>query len=698
MPDLVSMPAARQTVTMKARLAAAGLMHASRPSGPPAPDGTENVPASARVSAARSRARERVDRQRQLLRPVGWVLIAIVVTAGLNSHPAPGLSGVRLGVSLALAGYAVAVAATVAVAWARRGYLFQVLLIGLIGGCGVALAALQPHGPAEIAASVGVWIAAVRLPLRPAIVATVLITGALAVTIALTQQPAAQPALAATLLCLLLAMTGQFIRRGRESQDRTELLMAQLQDAREAEAAAAALAERSRIAGELHDVLAHALSGLAIQLQGARKLADREAASSALRAALERSADLAKEGLADARQAVGALRGDRLPTVDQVGALVEDFRRDTGAEATLRIDGTPPPAARRREPGAIPRRSGGAHQRHPLRAGHLGGRDRALRTGPDDSRGRGSRAADWVTGAGGTGCARGGRRPRAGGSRQRSHRESTARRGRRRARAHGDAGAGNPGGRQRAGRAHRRRVARGTGGPRVTTAPPGRIRVLIADDQRVVRDGLSMLVSLIDEVEVVGLASDGTEAVRLAEEHRPDVILMDLRMPGVDGATATAEVRQRLPGTQVLVLTTYADEAAILAALRAGALGYLTKDASAEQIEAAVRAVHAGQTHLDPAVQARLVATVTGRGPAPGPASDQAGHGGPPPAGLTSREAEVLTLLASGLSNAEIAQRLFLSNATVKTHINRIFAKTGARDRAQAVRFAYQHGLATPAP
>ena len=230
----------------------------------------------------------------------------------------------------------------------------------------------------------------------------------------------------------------------------------------------------------------------------------------------------------------------------------------------------------------------------------------------------------------------------------------------------------------------------------MTTPPPGRIRVLIADDQRVVRDGLSMLVSLIDGVEVVGLASDGTEAVRLAEAHRPDVILMDLRMPGVDGAAATAQVRQRLPGTQVLVLTTYADEAAILAALRAGALGYLTKDASAEQIEAAVRAVHAGQTHLDPAVQARLVATVTGQ--APGPATDPAGRAGPPPAGLTSREAEVLNLLASGLSNTEIAQRLFLSNATVKTHINRIFAKTGARDRAQAVRFAYQHGLATPAP
>jgi len=231
----------------------------------------------------------------------------------------------------------------------------------------------------------------------------------------------------------------------------------------------------------------------------------------------------------------------------------------------------------------------------------------------------------------------------------------------------------------------------------VSATPPGRIRVLIADDQRVVREGPGMLVSLIDEVEVVGSASNGAEAVRLADAHRPDVILMDLRMPDVDGVAATADLRERLPSARVLVLTTYADDTAILSALRAGAVGYLTKDASAEQIETAIRAVHAGQTHLDPAVQARLVATVTSEGP-PGPAPDQAGRAGPPPAGLTSREAEVLTLLASGLSNAEIAQRLFLSNATVKTHINRIFAKTGARDRAQAVRYAYQHGLAMPAP
>jgi signal transduction histidine kinase len=326
---------------MKARLAAAGLFPFGEPSGPPAPPDGEEGQASARVTAARARAQERQDRQRQLLRPLGWVLIAIVVTVGLNSRPAPGLTGARLAVSVALVVYAVAVATTVVGAWVRRGHAIHLALIGVIGGCGVALAALQPHGPAEVAASMAVWIAAIRLPLLAGLAVGGVITAALAVTIALTEQPAAQPALYAVLLCLLLAVTGQFIRRSRESQDRTELLMAQLQDAREAEAAAAALAERSRIAGELHDVLAHALSGLAIQLQGARKLAERESASAGLRGALERSAELAREGLADARQAVGALRGDRLPTVDQVGTLVEDFQRDTGAEATLRIDGTP---------------------------------------------------------------------------------------------------------------------------------------------------------------------------------------------------------------------------------------------------------------------------------------------------------------------------------------------------------------------
>jgi len=249
-------------------------------------------PVRPRWRRARSRARERGDAARQALWPLGWAFIAIVVTASVQAHPAPGLRGAGLGVTLALAVYAAAVATAVTPGWARRGLAAQAVVAGLIGGAGVALAAWQPHGPVELAAPMGVWIAAVRLPPAPAAAAAGTITAALAVVAGLTEHPPVQSAITATLVCLLLAVTGQFIRRGRQSQDRTELLMAQLQDAREAEAATAALAERSRIAGELHDVLAHSLSGLAIQLQGARKLAGREQVSDGLRATIERSAEL----------------------------------------------------------------------------------------------------------------------------------------------------------------------------------------------------------------------------------------------------------------------------------------------------------------------------------------------------------------------------------------------------------------------
>jgi DNA-binding NarL/FixJ family response regulator len=218
----------------------------------------------------------------------------------------------------------------------------------------------------------------------------------------------------------------------------------------------------------------------------------------------------------------------------------------------------------------------------------------------------------------------------------------------------------------------------------MTKAP---IRVLIADDQRVVRDGLTLVVGLIDGVDVVATAEDGTEAVECAEREHPDVVLMDLRMPGMDGAEATRKIRAALPDTQVLVLTTYADDQSLFPALQAGARGYLTKDASAEEIEQAITAVAAGQTHLDPAIQQRLVAAIVDPQPAP-PITAQ-----PLPDNLTPREAEVLKLIAAGLSNTEIAQTLVVSNATVKTHINRILAKTGARDRAQAVRYAYHHGI-----
>ena len=227
-----------------------------------------------------------------------------------------------------------------------------------------------------------------------------------------------------------------------------------------------------------------------------------------------------------------------------------------------------------------------------------------------------------------------------------------------------------------------------------------KIRVLIVDDQRVVRDGLVLLIGMLDGIEVVGAARDGAEAVRLAGELRPDVVLMDLSMPVLDGVAATRELRERLPHCEVLVLTTYADDASVFPALRAGARGYLTKDADSDQVEAAIHNVHAGRAWLDPVIQERLVAAALQAEAAPkqtaGGDRDQDQRGGLPD-GLTPREAEVLTLIAEGLSNAQICSRLVVSQATVKTHVNRIFAKIGARDRAQAVRYAYRKNLAGPA-
>jgi DNA-binding NarL/FixJ family response regulator len=208
----------------------------------------------------------------------------------------------------------------------------------------------------------------------------------------------------------------------------------------------------------------------------------------------------------------------------------------------------------------------------------------------------------------------------------------------------------------------------------------GVIRVLLADDQRVVREGLGTLLALLDGIELVGTAADGEEAVSLAAEHDPDVVLMDLRMPRVDGVEAIRRLAARGERPRAIALTTYADDASVLGALRAGARGYLTKDAGAEEILAAVQAVARGEAALDPAVQHHVLAALTE------PASDL-------PDGLTPREVEVLQLIAEGLTNAEIAERLVVSAATVKSHVNHIFAKAGLRDRAQAVVYAYSNGL-----
>jgi DNA-binding NarL/FixJ family response regulator len=225
-----------------------------------------------------------------------------------------------------------------------------------------------------------------------------------------------------------------------------------------------------------------------------------------------------------------------------------------------------------------------------------------------------------------------------------------------------------------------------------------KIRVLAADDQRVVREGLAMLLGLLPDVEVVGTAADGEEVLALAAELQPDVILMDLRMPRLDGVEATRRLKAHDPAVKVVVLTTYADDRSVIDALRAGALGYLTKDAGATEIQQALHRVADGEAALDPAVQRHLVEVIQGGAGEMGPPGSRGSGGSPPgpalPDGLTPREAEVLTLIAAGLSNAEIAERLVVSEATVKSHVNHLLPKIGARDRAQAVGYAYRHGLA----
>ncbi|MEV6395851.1 response regulator transcription factor [Streptomyces sp. NPDC051907] len=212
-------------------------------------------------------------------------------------------------------------------------------------------------------------------------------------------------------------------------------------------------------------------------------------------------------------------------------------------------------------------------------------------------------------------------------------------------------------------------------------------RVVVADDQSVVREGIVMLLGLLPGIEVVGSAKDGEEAVALVAELAPDVVLMDLRMPRCDGVEATRRIRSEHPGTQIVVLTTYADDDSLFPALRAGARGYLTKDADGDEIVRAIQDVLAGRAGLSPVVQQRLLDELTAQPEPSGPRL---------PDGLTAREGEVLALIAEGLTNLEIARRLHISVATVKTHINNLFTKAGLHDRAQAVRYAYREGLAQP--
>ena len=224
--------------------------------------------------------------------------------------------------------------------------------------------------------------------------------------------------------------------------------------------------------------------------------------------------------------------------------------------------------------------------------------------------------------------------------------------------------------------------------PGKSTEKPEPVTVVVADDQSAVREGLVLLLGTVPGITVVGEAEDGEAAVDAVAVKDPQVVLMDLNMPRCDGVEATRRVRASHPRTQVVVLTTYSDDESIIGALQAGALGYLTKDATRAEIGRAVLAAAAGQAVLDPEVQQRLLSAAV-RAPAAAAAESS-------DTDLTPRESEVLRLIAEGKSNREIARALFVSEATVKTHVNRIFAKTGSRDRGQAMRYAYQHGYAEP--
>lgn len=216
------------------------------------------------------------------------------------------------------------------------------------------------------------------------------------------------------------------------------------------------------------------------------------------------------------------------------------------------------------------------------------------------------------------------------------------------------------------------------------------VRVLIVDDQRLIREGVASLLSIQPGIDVVGTAADGKEGVDKAITLNPDVVLMDVRMPIMDGVEAAAVLRQRLPSCRVLMLTTFDDEEYVLTALRAGASGYLLKDLPAADLARSVHLAHAGVDQHDPSVSLRILAALDRAGSAP--RQPQPGHD-PSRTPLTQRELDVLRLIAGGATNREIAERLFVSEGTVKNHVSNILSRLGLRDRTQAAIYARDHDL-----
>ena len=219
------------------------------------------------------------------------------------------------------------------------------------------------------------------------------------------------------------------------------------------------------------------------------------------------------------------------------------------------------------------------------------------------------------------------------------------------------------------------------------------IRVLVADDQRLVRDGIASLLSIQEGIQIVGIASNGQEAVDLALSSAPDVVLMDIRMPVMDGVEAARHLRAHLPDCQILMLTTFDEEELILEALRAGACGYLLKDIPAHDLASAIRAAHKGIYQLDATVASKMLMGLASEGQRAAPKSPRPPTGAPADTELSAREIEVLRLIANGATNREIAEKLVISEGTVKNHISNILSRLGLRDRTQAAIYAREAGL-----
>jgi DNA-binding NarL/FixJ family response regulator len=226
-------------------------------------------------------------------------------------------------------------------------------------------------------------------------------------------------------------------------------------------------------------------------------------------------------------------------------------------------------------------------------------------------------------------------------------------------------------------------------------APPAPVRIVVADDHQIVRSGFAALLGTQPDFTVVGIADDGAEAVRVCRETSPDVVLMDVRMPGMDGIEATRLLTSADSGPRVLVLTTFDLDEYVYDALRAGASGFLLKDVTAERLFDAVRVIAEGEALLAPAITKRLIIEFARQRPRPKEPADPV-QPGPPFGALTPRETEVLRLIAAGLSNPEIAKRLVVTEETVKTHVSRVLSKLGLRDRTQAVVAAYESGFVVP--